>query len=484
MYTPGTGDCFSLSFLDKENNSFNMVIDAGSWKTSKAKLKPYAEALMESIEGRADLLVVTHEHMDHVLIFDYCQEIFKELEVNKAWMAWSEDDNDAKVVEWKEEHGQKKMALSNSISLLKKKMSAAPFRKGLEHYGAKSEYKQGLNSFVSGLDDMLELNLGPNMSVYKGGMKGMEIVKNEMAKDCLEIVRRGDILEVPELTNVKFYVLGPPEVYDLVKLEHGKTGDGQTYDSNSEILKSQSFSMAVSSMSNGASDIPFSSEFVTNYKKQKSDYKKTENSWRRIDHDWLMAGAGNLALRLNTGLNNLSLVLAIEFTDTGQVMLFPGDAELGSWLSWHEIDWEKKGLPKDLTTDLLSRTEFYKIAHHCSNNGTAKEMGLELMTAKNLVAMGTLDYNLLGSGWDSTMPNMPLMEEILHKTKGKLIMMNEEGLLSDRKKNIKLSDSIKKANKRMTLSERKEFKNAVDIQDHYKSYLFQVNEPNDPGNGA
>ncbi|TGU69885.1 hypothetical protein EN787_33620, partial [Mesorhizobium sp. M1C.F.Ca.ET.144.01.1.1] len=61
-----------------------------------------------------------------------------------------------------------------------------------------------------------------------------------------------------------------------------------------------------------------------------------DQSWRRIDADW-MGIAADLAMQLDRGVNNTSLVLAFEFIDSGRVFLFPGDAQIGNWLSWKDL---------------------------------------------------------------------------------------------------------------------------------------------------
>ena len=52
------------------------------------------------------------------------------------------------------------------------------------------------------------------------------------------------------------------------------------------------------------------------------DENLTDQSWRRIDADWL-AIAADLAMQLDRGVNNTSLVLAFEFIGSGRVVLFP-----------------------------------------------------------------------------------------------------------------------------------------------------------------
>jgi hypothetical protein len=109
--------------------------------------------------------------------------------------------------------------------------------------------------------------------------------------------------------------------------------------------------------------------------------------WRRIDDEWL-GGVGRLALQLDTGVNNTSLALAFELPD-GRTLIFPGDAQIGNWLSWDDVAFkDETGKPLDTTAkELLNRAVFYKVGHHGSHNATRKVGGLEEMTSGDLVAM-------------------------------------------------------------------------------------------------
>src|SRR5262245_29768461 len=97
----------------------------------------------------------------------------------------------------------------------------------------------------------------------------------------------------------------------------------------------------------------------------------------------------DLALKIDGDVNNTSLALALELADK-KVLLFPGDAQVGNWLSWGDQTY-----PADDTRDgarlrideLLSRTIFYKVGHHASHNATLRDRGLELMTDPDLCAM-------------------------------------------------------------------------------------------------
>lgn len=121
-------------------------------------------------------------------------------------------------------------------------------------------------------------------------------------------------------------------------------------------------------------------------------YLDPEDDWRNIDKDWLLAGE-QLALKLDNDTNNTSLAIAFAI-GTGKdarFMLFPGDAQVGNWLSWGSLAWVSKDADgkesRVAIEDFLARTILYKVGHHGSHNATLRERGLELMTSRDLVAM-------------------------------------------------------------------------------------------------
>src|SRR5437868_1518247 len=70
MYCQGLGDCFLVSFPRKSGEQpFRILIDCGVLQKTpddEAKLNAVANDLWKETGGRIDLLVVTHEHWDHV----------------------------------------------------------------------------------------------------------------------------------------------------------------------------------------------------------------------------------------------------------------------------------------------------------------------------------------------------------------------------------------------------------------------------------
>ncbi len=477
MYRAGTGDCFVLKFFAKASPVFKMMIDGGTWSGTKKELEVIVKDLKTYTDNKIDLLVITHEHKDHVYLFNACKELFtNDFEVDEVWMAWSEDDQDEMVKEWKEKYGQKKKALAIASDMINLGIKD---HKIIEQLKVGFRGQQVVNrflNFASSLNDFKELHFSADAvkKKYKGGLKGMEVVKKEIAQDNIRYCKPGTVEKVSKLDGVNFYILGPPLSIDAIK-DHGKhAAEGSIYDHNEVLRRSDSFSAAI--IHSDAPDIttPFDTHFRSGNTDLKNYYHDESKAWRTIDLDWLVSGAGNLALRVNSGINNLSLAMAIEFESSKKVMLFPGDAEFGSWKSWHDINWDLNNDKKHFTEDLLNRTVFYKVAHHCSHNGTANNLGLKMMTSPHLVSMATLDFDKISKNWKSTMPNRGLLKDIINKTKGRFIIMNEKDLFYDFDQKIPLGERIEEERKRLTDKEKKEFKDAYNQTDLYKQYRLKV----------
>ncbi|MBO9202412.1 MULTISPECIES: MBL fold metallo-hydrolase [Niastella] len=519
MYRLGTGDCFAIKFFSKEKEEpvCKLMIDAGTWSGSGTDLEPYIKDLKQYLDNYADVLIVTHEHKDHVHAFDVCKELFtekdtkgKQFEVGELWMGWTENDRLKKVKEWKEDYGEKKKALGIAALTLQETMASPEFKKQFEGnrdaakmLGARETFGKVLNGFA---DLHVAFEASSTGKVYKGGLAGMEVVKKDIKKKEVKYYKPGDVIQgIGNVEGIRIYVLGPPELQEEIAQEAG--GEGESYQHNKVLRESDTFGAAILHLAgndNGmdAGVLPFDEkyydidkrlEYIQEPEGKEAILKEVDSmdtikkiyeakDWRRIDYDWLFS-AGAFALRMNGLTNNLSLAVAIEFVDSGRVMLFPGDAEFGSWASWHTIDWKEDDRSngntdgkkqKHLTEDLLNRTVFYKVAHHLSHNGTAQRLGLEMMKHKDLAAMATLDYNKINDGWTSTMPNRSLIKELLLRTRGRLMIMNEEGLFYDFNEEVPMKDKIEDARNSMTDKERKAFEKDFISNKRYLQYTVKA----------
>lgn len=482
MYRMGTGDCFVLNFFADKKSTFKMMIDGGTWSGDAAHCGKYISDLKTYVEGHIDVLVMTHEHLDHVHAWDVCRELLTEnFRVDEVWMAWTEEDTKDKVKDWQDKYGNQKKALAKAASDLGQAVKSEAYARifdneinGNAMLGARKVLAGDLTAYVQ-----LELGLGAN-GIYAGPLAGMKVVK--ALKSRFRYFKPGDLItKISGLPGIRFFVLGPPENWEQVKKESG--GKGESYDHNKSLDISDAFSAAVLNEgigSKSAEVLPFESDYECPAEedcKLWTVYRQEENLWRNIDQDWLFS-AGSLALRINSITNNLSLALAIEFEESGKIALFPGDAEYGSWASWHDLKWSEKSRNKSrpFMEDLLNRTVFYKVAHHLSHNGTAKKLGMEMMTSPELTAMATLDYDVISSKWLTTMPNQGLIQDLVRSTSGRLIVMNTRGLMYDKKAKLLLENEIVKARAKMMPEQENAFNNSYyeDKSEEKLYYGFRV----------
>ncbi|MDB6029230.1 MAG: hypothetical protein JWM68_5453 [Verrucomicrobiales bacterium] len=400
MYRQGLGDCFLLSFPNKQGAEKHVMIDCGVvLGTDKPadRMKEVAESLHTATGKKIDVLVITHEHWDHLSGFtpNQAQKELGDITFGELWLAWTEDE---------------KNDLANALRAERemKKAAAAATKKKLAELGPKAEKR--LNRLAALMEFNGEGDGNADGGEGKGGTAGaLQFLKAKVRNR--KILKPGQVpITIPGVDGVRIYVMGPPE--DKSKLHKTNPGKGHGYGFSEGISLSAAFAAAL-----GVGDPeraqPFAQSFRKGMSELKADssYKKPENAWRNIDEDWLGVGE-RLALQLDSDTNNTSLVLAFEFIDTEEVLLFVGDAQAGNWMSWDDYKWNVKDKNDDkqevTAADLLARTIFYKVGHHGSHNATLREKGLERMTHRNLVAMMPVDEIVAHEkkGW----MHMPLPE--------------------------------------------------------------------------
>ena len=174
--------------------------------------------------------------------------------------------------------------------------------------------------------------------------------------------------------------------------------------------------------------------------------------------------AGSLALQMDSDTNNTSLVLAFEIIETGKILLFPGDAQVGNWLSWHDYIWQVKdgecGKTRDVTaTDILNRTVFYKAGHHASHNATLKEKGLELMEDEDLVVFIPEKQDQYNG-----IPYSELIDRMMEKAKGRVLFSAD--------KNFPPEDALKNKPDSITKKDWDKFKKNIAVTEKYIEYTI------------
>jgi hypothetical protein len=396
MYCQGLGDCFLLSFPRKSGaRPVRVLIDCGVLQRTPAeseKMRAVVRSLKKDPGGHIDLLIVTHEHWDHIAGFSHGQDLFeKQFTFDRVWLSWAENPKDPDSQALKAELGKKRAKLAAALGAARLRVAA---RSGDPHSARL-------------LDDLTAIE---GVQAFFGAAPAPAAAAPKMSlgdtMDWLRAkVRPGDFrtpgerLPITGTDGIHAYVLGPPK--DTAKIRKmNPTGD-QGYRHLADRL---SLLGALDWLTEGGDREP-AAPFDDRYRVPVADavndpffreyYGFPDDPlgdsgapWRRIDDEWLVGGLGRLALQLDTGVNNTSLALAFELSD-GRTMFFPGDAQIGNWLSWDEVKFkDEAGKPLTVTTaDLLARAVFYKVGHHGSHNATRKKGGLESMTSGDVVAM-------------------------------------------------------------------------------------------------
>lgn len=408
MYRQGLGDCFLLAFADLEGGQKRLLIDCGvlvGTKDARQRMQAVVGDIRQATGGRLDILVVTHEHWDHVSGFVQARKEFERLEIGQVWLAWTEDENDPLARELRERHRSALRALG---------LAQTRWRK------AHPEADSGLSARVEALLGFY----GPGLATQGGSLTqdAMDWVKDRHPQP-IYLKPGGEPAVIPGLEGPRFYVLGPPLDPKLIYKGDPAKGSGEVYLGDlSQGWPGLQFGVLEAEAGAAEPPPPFNPAYRfwgdAPHRMQIEDRYRSE-PWRTIDQDYLDA-VGQLALMLDNHTNNTSLALAIELSSGGPVLLFPGDAQRGNWSSWEAVRWTGAGAGTT-AQDLLGRTVLYKVGHHGSHNATARGLGLELMNHPGLAALIPVDRETAAQKrWQ--MPYPPLFRRLLERTGGRLLL--------------------------------------------------------------
>lgn len=420
MFRQGLGDCFLLTFPGQNEQPVHMLIDFGvllGTEEAKTKMRVVAEHILQATGGRIEVLVVTHEHWDHLSGFAQAQDLLgtDRLQVGEVWMAWTENPEDPVAPGLDR---RRKRALDRVVG-------AAQRLAGFTDLGASSTGAR--------LERLLEFWGGMSAAGRHTTRSTRDWVRGRTHPKLPQYLEPGkEPKEIPGVPGVRIYVLGPPRKLELLKKSDPSKRAPEVYSLADDGGMDSGFFAALDGAGGGRGldAQPFEEWFRVSEADAKGreffqkHYDCEGEDWRRIEHDWLGL-AGALALQLDSDTNNTSLVLAIELIDSGRVLLFPGDAQVGNWLSWHEegIAWKvvDGGRERTVTAaSLLERTVLYKVGHHGSHNATLRDRGLELMTSPILTAMIPVNRaSAKKMEWD--MPFPALFTRLETKCRGRIL---------------------------------------------------------------
>lgn len=415
MYRQGLGDSFLLTYSAPERDErTHLLIDCGVLKGTEdaaQRMQEVAQNVRDETDGHLDVLVATHEHWDHLSGFLQAGSIFDTLEVGEVWVGWTEDPQDELATELRKRKKKRLQGLAAAAKIAGDGDTAAAERTAHQ------------------LDALLGFEGDLGAGATRTTAAAMDWVKGRQGE--IRYLRPGEqLFDLPSLPGIRVYVLGPPHDERLIKRSDPSKRHSEVYELAEAGASHQGFLAASEALAGGGSPItqPFDPFFRLEEAAARTDaffrehYYEEGAEWRRIDHDWL-GYAGQLALKLDSDTNNTSLVLAFELASNGSVLLFPGDAQVGNWLSWEALEWriDEDAGPRTVSSrDLLARTVLYKVGHHGSHNATLREKGLELMSNGDLTALVPVN-RVTANKMKWLMPFPALLSRLIEKTNGRVI---------------------------------------------------------------
>jgi beta-lactamase superfamily II metal-dependent hydrolase len=368
MYRIGFGDCFLLS-LPAENGksaglySHHILIDCGVHAQGDiGTMEKVVDNIAEVTDRKLEIIIATHAHRDHIYGFGRLADVFAKLKVGEVWLPWTWDENNEEALKLQ----QKQADLTDKL---------------LQHFQA-----------LGASSDPDALNAVVNVT---GNQRATELLKSGFGNDKVKVryLKAGDTLKSGDISipSLLARVLGPPQSKDF--LAQMNPPSGQSYlragpNGTIELVN------AIQPFGHRWKADPAASTYLHLSAEEEKQLQELSGS-----------SINDLAFALDQARNNESLVILFIFCN--KYLLFAGDAQYGNWRWWLENE-RSSG-------DILSKINFFKIAHHGSHNATPKA-ALEKMADGEFAAM----VSTQSKPWKS-IPRVPLMSRLDEKTKKRIV---------------------------------------------------------------
>jgi beta-lactamase superfamily II metal-dependent hydrolase len=365
MYNVGFGDAF-LVLVPNGQKERRILFDCGSVQAAEdLPMSSVVERIVRDVTDedgvpRIDVVVCTHRHKDHVSGFG--QEAWANVEVKEVWMPWTEHPTDPEA--------RRIRNIQSNLALgLEKTLAAKP---------AGALIDEEFERCQRIVENALSLSNDKAMKTLHNGFSG------DPERRFLPEVENARVLKTSALPGVKVHVLGPSRSRDIIR--------------DMDPPKGESFlrMSALPQSDTGLPPAPFSHEF------RRADYTGA-GTLTQFDLAEIQR-AGDLselavAVALDKAVNGTSLMLVLEVA--GTYLLFPGDAQWGTWCAaMEDPEWR----------EILGQVSFYKIGHHGSHNATPKTF-VEKILPEGICAMAS---TLTRTIWPD-IPRIPLLTEMQEK---------------------------------------------------------------------
>jgi beta-lactamase superfamily II metal-dependent hydrolase len=341
MYNVGFGDCFLVS-VPARPRTLQILFDCGSHSAGPGprKIDDVVEDVIADVstkgKARIDVVVATHRHQDHVSGFQ--SELWSKVEVGEVWMPWTEDPEDPKARKILETQSRLALHLESTMLAL----------------GLADEVISVARNSLTNAKAMGTLHDG------FGGQPPRRFLPPRARAECS--------FTSPHLAGIKVHVLGPSRDPDVIR--------------DMDPPAAESYLRLQSAKGAGPSEatLPFRSNWAvpeTVFETEKPYLALKSSEIGRI----INLGKGEefeLAVALDKAVNGTSLMIMLQVGST--YLLFPGDAQWGSWSA---------ALNDPVWRALLAKTTFLKVGHHGSHNASPKEFVEQVLGSEFLADVST-----------------------------------------------------------------------------------------------
>jgi beta-lactamase superfamily II metal-dependent hydrolase len=345
MYDVGFGDAFLITFPTSQGEK-KILIDCGTFGNKGGpRLADVVRAIIDDVtedggRKRIDVVIATHRHRDHVSGFN--NPLWREVEVKEVWMPWTEHPTDPAARDIREAQSRLALQARQQLTALQAQEPGAGLWQALGEVAENA------------------LSNAAAMNTLHHGFRRPPRPRRRF----LPTRSRARTLETDALPGVLVHVLGPARDKDIIR--DVNPPEGASY-----------LSLSEGEGPAAPGPEPFAAACSIGEKEFSRRYKSLALTWdvrdrmKQLGKDLAQA----LTVSLDAAVNGTSLMLLFQIGRAH--LLFPGDAQWGTW---------QAVLGDPAWRELLRKTTFYKVGHHGSHNATPPEFVAELLP-KGCIAM-------------------------------------------------------------------------------------------------
>jgi beta-lactamase superfamily II metal-dependent hydrolase len=340
MYNVGLGDSFLLRFPDHKGQR-KVLIDCGFHQSGPGPhgMKKVVDQIIADVTDddgtpRIDVVIASHRHRDHVVGFE--NDRWSEVEVGEVWMPWTEHPTDPEAKAIRDKQSKK----------------GKEIKKALAAFGARQELLEIVDNSLTNAEAMATLHDG---------------WANKPKLRYLPPKKRADQSFTTEvLPGVTIHAMGPSRDPEVIR--------------DMDPPKGGAYELRMASIEDGGKNAQSIFPKIFQLTGEAREKQLDAFNLRPSDIADLEALANEdafgVAVQLDKAVNGTSLMLMFEIGRA--YLLFPGDAQWGTW---------QNALADPEYKELLSKTNFLKVGHHGSHNATPKDFVEKILRENHFTGM-------------------------------------------------------------------------------------------------